>query len=224
MLAMTEERLALPDFLTGFMAIHDAMRRDATRLAALDATLAAPAPRATGEQLRRWWAHVEAAIVHHHEREDDLLWPDLMARRPAFAERHAQLEADHDALDEAMLALHDAFAAMAAGDDDPAARHAAVAGFATLLDEHLRREEAAAFPLIAEAYTAEEYAVIEKAFAEGSSIARMAFELPWVLDGTGAELDALVAELLPAPIRLLNRLVFTTRYRRIAAPLLSVAP
>jgi hypothetical protein len=121
-----------------------------------------------------------------------------------------------------MLQLRHAFEAMAAGIDDATARHDAIVGFATLLDQHLEREEAAAFPLIAEAYTAGEYAVIEKQFAEGSTIGRMAFELPWVLDGTGSALDGLVAELLPTPIRLLNRLVFTRRYRRIAAPLRSV--
>ena len=182
MSAITEERQALPEFLTGFMAIHDAMRRDADRLVALSEQLRSPASAALGSALVAWWSRVEGAIVHHHEAEDGIVWPDLVVRRPEFADRRAELEVDHHALDEAMLAVRRALIAMAGGHDEVVSRHEALTGFARLLDDHLRREEAAAFPLLAVAVTPEEYAALERRLGDGSSLGRIAFELPWVLD------------------------------------------
>src|SRR4051794_16446563 len=101
----TDERLALPDFLTGFMAIHDAMRRDAIRLVAASERHPVSVPAATGARFGAWWSRVETAIVHHHQAEDGVVWPDLVARRPAFAAHLAELEADHHELDGAMAAV-----------------------------------------------------------------------------------------------------------------------
>ena len=98
---LSHERRALAGFLTGFMAIHDAMRRDARRLVACSERQDRAVAATTGEQLLDWWRRVETAIVHHHQAEDEVVWPDLVARRPAFGERRPELEVDHHALDDA---------------------------------------------------------------------------------------------------------------------------
>ena len=103
--------------------------------------------------------------------------------------------------------------------DDPTARHGAITRFATLLVDHLRREEAAAFPLIADSFTNEEFREIEEQMSKQLSLGQSVFEIPWVLESAEPSVRALADELLPAPVRLLNRLWFTPRYRRLVATL-----
>ena len=171
-----------------------------------------------GRALARWWTHFEQTIIHHHEREDDVIWPELERRRPEFGESRGVLEVDHHALDEAMSAVRVVTGAAADGDD-PTARHGAITRFATLLVDHLRREEAAAFPLIADSFTNEEFREIEEQMSKQLSLGQSVFEIPWVLESAEPSVRALADELLPAPVRLLNRLWFTPRYRRLVATL-----
>jgi hemerythrin-like domain-containing protein len=221
-MSMTADRVDVPDFLLAFSAMHDAMRRDAGRLVRFNDDRPDPLPARTAKPLAQWWQRFERTIVHHHEREDSVIWPELVNRRPEFADARAPLEIDHHALDEAMLAVRNAVAGAAGGVDDPAVRRLVVREFATLLADHLAREESAAFPLIADAFTDEEFRVIEKQMSKQVSLGHIAFELPWVMDEADERVRALGKELLPAPVHLLNRLIFAPRYRRLTA--LLVAP
>ena len=204
---------ALPRFLDVYAAMHAGMRRDASRL--LRAVDRIPtAPGTTRPALHAWWRHFEAVIVQHHGREDVVLWPALEARAPEFAADRSRLVEDHEQLDRAMAAVGAALAGTG-GDLVPA-----VSTFADLLVDHLAREEAAAFPLLAAHFDEAEYRSIEKQLAKGATLRSAAFELPWVLDGANAETRESVAAILPAPMRVLNRVFWERRYRRIAAPLL----
>ena len=215
----TEDRLALPDFLVAFGAMHSGMRRDAARLVRLSNDRSDPLPTTTSKLLSTWWQRFERTIVHHHEREDSVIWPELVIRRPEFAVARATLAIDHHALDESMVAVRNAIAAAASGTDDPDVRGLATREFATLLTDHLAREEAAAFPLIADAFTDEEFHLIEKQMSKKVTLGHIAFELPWVMDEADERVCALGKELLPAPVHLLDRLIFTPRYRRLTAVL-----
>jgi iron-sulfur cluster repair protein YtfE (RIC family) len=200
----------IAEFLQTFAAMHAAMRRDAARLTT---ALAGPGPEPS-PALRAWWDRFAAVIVRHHEREDTIVWPELLRRDPGFAAESVVLEADHAELDEAMAAV----GAALAGDGRAGAARAA-GTFATVLTDHLAREEAAAFPRLTACFTAEEWAEIEHRLSEGTPLPHLAFELPWVLDGMDAELRAVARTMLPAPVRALNALVFAPRYRRIVRPL-----
>jgi hemerythrin-like domain-containing protein len=215
----TDDRIALPDFLLAFSAMHSGMRRDAARLVRLNDDGSDPLPTTTAKLLSTWWQRFERTIVHHHEREDSVIWPELVTRQPEFAEARASLEVDHHALDESLLAVRNVIAAAASGTDDPSVRRLATREFATLLTDHLAREEAAAFPLIAEAFTDDEFRVIEKQMSKQVTLGHIAFELPWVMDEADERVCALGKELLPAPVHMLNRLIFTPRYRRLTAVL-----
>jgi iron-sulfur cluster repair protein YtfE (RIC family) len=208
----TTENSALPAFLDGFAAMHTAMRRDAARLGPAAERVARGARPA--EPLRRWWTRYCAAIVQHHEKEDEVLWPDLERRAPSFVFDRAQLVEDHHRLDEAMAAVDHAFTAD--WHDAPAA----VETFDAVLVDHLAREQACAFPLIAAHYSEAEYAVFEKQFAKGTRLRDAAFSLPWVLDGTGPEFRRRVDAVLPAPMRVLARW-WERRYNAMTEPLFS---
>jgi hypothetical protein len=203
-------RTDLPEFLTAFSAMHDAMCRDAERLVLAAPDLAA----ADLVPLRPWWSRFEQSIVHHHEREDQVVFPRLAERSPSFEPVRTELHRDHEELDRAMDDLGSAIQR-----SDVVAFAPASLAFREILEDHLGREEAIVFPALIEHVGAEGFAAIEQEMSQGSSLREIAFELPWVLDGTGERLDAMVADMLPAPVRLLNRAVFTPRYRRLSAAL-----
>ena len=82
----------LPDFLTLFASMHDAMRRDMARLERAVAGVDGPPD---ARALHAWWQCFAGVIVQHHRREDDLVWPALAFPRLAHgftAEEYAELE------------------------------------------------------------------------------------------------------------------------------------
>ena len=85
------------------------------------------------------------------------------------------------------------------------------------LDEHLDREEAAAFPRIARSFTAEEYHELEEELRKGLSLPALAFEAPWVMEGLPAEQTAAMIGSVPMVLQVLYYVAFRPRYRHIAA-------
>ena len=205
----------LPAFLDGFRAIHRAMRRDAARLERL-------APRVDDQRrarrLARWYGHFLASIEHHHQREDLVVWPLLVDRDPSFAAETAALQHDHEVLDDALHSVATALRDLVDGNvADPGLLAATATRLRNHLDEHLDREEAAAFPRIARSFNADEYHEVEKELREGLSMSELAFEAPWILDGLDSEQsEAMIGE-VPVALRVLYYLAFRPRYLRIAA-------
>jgi hemerythrin-like domain-containing protein len=212
-----ESPIDLPAFLDGFRAIHRAMRRDVTRL---ERVAPGVGDRRRARRLARWYDHFLVSIEHHHQRDDLVVWPLLIDREPGFAAETATLEHDHEVLDEALHAVARALRDLADGiAADPAPLVAAAARLRHHLDEHLDREEAAAFPRIARNFTAEEYHRLEEELREGLPMSALAFEAPWVLDGLPQEQAAGMIGDAPVALRVLYHLAFRPRYRRIAAVL-----
>lgn len=218
------DRGELPDFLRLFAAMHDAMRRDAGRLDRAIPTLASPRE---AERLRAWWQRYAGVIVHHHQREDELVWPALEQRAASFVTSQAPLHDDHHALDRVMDTVDAALSTLCDDRVDfESARTAAAdaaGAFRALLVDHLAREEALAFPLLAQTYTAEEYDALEQRMRKGTSLRAIGFEVAWVLDDVDPRLAALADEVLPAIMRVLLRFSWKPSYERIAAPIREVA-
>jgi len=211
----------IPAFLDGFRAIHQAMRRDVSRLERLAPSLG---DRSRARRLARWYGHFLTSIEHHHHREDLVVWPLLIDRDPTFAGESSTLHHDHEVLHEALYAVASAIGALAEGTVvDTAVLVAAAAHLRRHLNEHLDREEAAAFPRIARTFTAEEYHELEEKLREGLPMSALAFEAPWVLDGLPPEEFAAIAADVPVALRVLYYLAFRPRYRRLAAVLEEVA-
>ena len=207
-------------FLESFAAIHRAMREDADRLH----QAVAHAEGRQVAQLVRWFTRFHASIEHHHRREDDLIWPRLAERSPDFAADLAVLTEDHHVLDRSLDRTTRALRALA---DEPEAGRGearlATAELATILTEHLAREEAAAFGRLGATYTADEYADLEVEIRAGSSLGQLAFEAPWVLDRLPSDAQARIFGDAPLALRTLYRFGFRPRYRRLAAAALANA-
>jgi Hemerythrin HHE cation binding domain len=212
--APADPRTDLAPKLSAYAAIHDAMERDAGRLALAAATFSTRARAA----LPTWWDRFERDIEHHHEREDDLVFPLVAELDPGFTSD--ELVADHTVLD---LHLAQCGAAVARlGDGGRTADAVELARAARDLQlhlaDHLRREEAVVFPVLDAGVTAEAYARVEAEMRRGMPLSSMAFTVPWILDELDPVLAGHVLDDAPAVLRFLDRVWFERSYRKVAGP------
>jgi hemerythrin-like domain-containing protein len=129
---------------------HD-MHRVATALLA-EAALRTSTPVEALAELREF---LVKTLHHHHETEDELLWPLIIETAPHISSRLAELSVEHDALEAALKVLD----AVAVKDDNdrPALREAAVA-VRDLVHQHLSHEEPLLFPALREFVSAQAWA------------------------------------------------------------------
>jgi hemerythrin-like domain-containing protein len=119
---------------------HD-VHRAATSLLAEAATLSG-APLATLAELRDF---LVANLHHHHESEDNELWPLLAAADPDAAARLGELTGEHERLEAAL----DTLAGLPVQDEADRARLAeAAATVRDILRVHLEHEEPLLFPAL----------------------------------------------------------------------------
>jgi iron-sulfur cluster repair protein YtfE (RIC family) len=209
------DRAELAPHLAAYAAIHDAMVRDAGRLARAVAT----SPVEDGPALRAWWDHYELEIEHHHTREDELVFPLVAERDADFTS--GELMADHAVLDLHMSLVRSGLDDLATGARELGEVRTElvrqVGAFAFHLDAHLGREEEVVFPVLTDRVTPDEYADMEKQMRKGTPLSALAFALPWILDEAHPALVEHAA--IPLPLRVLDRLFWERRYARIEAPL-----
>ncbi|WP_245939256.1 hemerythrin domain-containing protein [Actinacidiphila glaucinigra] len=172
------------------------VHRVATALLA-EAAVRPSAPLGTLAQLRDF---LVVNLRHHHETEDEDLWPQIVATSPATADALGDLSAEHERLDEAL----DALAAVALGDDADAARpalHEAAAAVRDTVHSHLAHEEPILFPALREHVTPEYWADFsQRVIATTPPVA--GHLMIGFLDevGTPEEVELMLAA-LPEPVR-----------------------
>jgi hemerythrin-like domain-containing protein len=197
--------------LSGFLFIHEAMRRDTRRLAA------ACAAATTDDQLRalgRWFARFEMQLEDHHHAEDEVYFPRLRAGDPELAAGLDSLGEDHHELAASLAAVKAAFAAL-----DRAALVTATAQLAELLDRHLADEEALAVPATVRLMSADEQRALEDGLRKKSRLSQIAFGLPWIITAIPDGERAALMKQLPLPLRVLHDTFWRRSYERLAAPL-----
>lgn len=203
--------------LLGITLGHRAMCADARRLADLAARVVGGAERvdrARGAALARWIDRLADEIHHHHEAEDDVLWP-VLERWARDRVDLAALTDDHAALDPLLAevrAAADAVAELAADDvpGHPAARRLAdrLETLADLLGEHIAEEERDVFPVILAHVPQAEWHTVEAAVRERGG--DMGFVLPRV---AAAATPEQMADLRRAAGPVLSVLLPITRWR-----------
>jgi hypothetical protein len=179
---------------TPMYLMHHAFRRDLRRFEA--AVRATPLGEVSvWNALARRWDRFAEVLHHHHQVEDDYIWPVLERHaaddgETAATEMLHAMEAEHAQIDPALAAVEASFRAMAA---HPCADHRnaldvrVTAVRAALLD-HLRHEETDAMPYLQRVATPEE----EKAMAQGAErgypLSITPFVVPWVAEEVPDEL------------------------------------
>ena len=196
-----------PD-LMGFTLIHRALRDGARTLADATTGIASGAPCSRDRQ--RAIVQYALAVLHeitcHHEREDDVLWPVIVASAGDAVDL-APLSEDHTVLHTVL--------ARAAAALPPFARDAGTGApllapvcteLADLLDEHIAEEEEEVFPVIRRCVSERDFARCERAFQKGTPPGRLLFLLPWITDQCTPEERAEVLRAAGPPLRLLLRI------------------
>lgn len=174
------------------LAIHRAVRRDATRLA----TALADGHEIPAEAVQAYWAVTAAQLHHHHDFEDTVVWP-LMGKRlghrvEALLARNAH---EHQVMASAMDQFGAALGAMAA---EPAVARDALGRMQEAIETHLAHEEANVLPLIPEAFTMDDIAFFQAEDAKTNAPNEF---LPWMLDDAPEADYAFFTGAMPAPVR-----------------------
>ncbi|WP_432968167.1 hemerythrin domain-containing protein [Dactylosporangium sp. CA-233914] len=186
-------KLSEPNLL-GITINHRSMRGDTRRFAEVTRAIAdgsVPGTPGRAKAIQRYLTSLCDGIHHHHQAEDDVLWPILHATAGAEVDL-AELTDDHAQLDPILDRIRAESAALAATPGDRAAAANLSDTLATLrdlLDEHIDDEERTVFPVIRRYVSGEQWQHVEEAVRKGG---RMSFELPRIERyATAEELDEL---------------------------------
>ncbi|WP_202638525.1 hemerythrin domain-containing protein [Bailinhaonella thermotolerans] len=183
-----------PD-LTGFVVIHRAMIADARRLAGALAAMAegAPPPPERIAAVRAYARPYLTEIHHHHENEDEVLWPVIEAAAGQAIDL-APLTDDHRALAPVLARAERALAGLGPGGREALRELAdALADLRDLLEEHIADEERQVFPVVRRFVPRESFEWCERRFQEKAGLGHIRFLLPWIARHTApAEMDHLL--------------------------------
>src|SRR5688572_14366037 len=195
---------------TALMMSHHGFRRDIARFATAVAQVAG------GDQVRvpalqKEWKSYRETLHHHHEAEDQGMFPSTRGEHPQLAAVIERLSADHRRIDPLLEKGDAAFANLGT---TPGVAAEVVAELSRLLDEHLALEEANVVHLIREArqFPPPESEEVIKMYAEGFAWASYGVA-PEVLECVYQMLPKAVSERLPAA-----RAAFAERCTQVWGP------
>ena len=207
----------MPEPLSINQVIHAAVRRDVARTEqALRALREGDGARA--RQVQTAWANLVRELTHHHEAEDEHVWPFLQSRGVDVG-LLGQMEAEHAAMKAALAGVTTSLATLASAPTSANADAAAdeVARARTVVNGHLDHEERDVEGPMADLQDDAEFKALTKKLRPQSPV-DAANALAWMQDGAGErELSSLKAT-IPAPVvAVLTRFV-ARRYQREVAP------
>lgn len=204
-----------PADLRGYRAIHAALRDAAHAMAAAAPTLTAAEPKRLAA-FRAYWKGYAGEVLAHHTTEDDVVFPELVARVPALGALMERADADHHHLDALMEDVTAALGTIA--DGAPADRAAGLLReVADHMDEHLGMEDRDFLPVIEVTFTQEEYDALEQKALEIIGIgSQAAFTIPFIAASVDDETRVALLGDAPLPVKVILRL-FKGRHSRLAA-------
>jgi hemerythrin-like domain-containing protein len=180
--------------MTGMYVMHHAFRRDLDRFVA--AVRGTPAVnRETWRALAERWDRFGMVLHHHHEVEDDALWPPLLREVDADGDADGRatlvaMAAEHDEIDPLLESVGAGFRALAEGhataaeDEDARSRlELHVVAARESLGTHLAHEEGDALPLAQRLLPDAEWQAMEVQARKAYSPRELLFLIPWAAAG-----------------------------------------
>ena len=197
--------------------IHAAVRRDVARTGqALRRVRDGDAERA--RQIQTAWGNLVRELTHHHEAEDELLWPFLQSRGVELSLLE-QMEAEHVAMKAALASVTAGIDAFVAAPTEANATAAAdeVSRAEVVINDHLDHEERDVEAPMGNLEDDPEFKELARKLRP-ASIVDAANALAWMQDGAGARERTALRSTIPGPVvAVLTRLV-ARRYNREVAP------
>jgi hypothetical protein len=162
-----------------------------------------------------------AALHHHHEGEDELLYPKLIERVPEQAPMTEQVEHEHQLI---KTALDAASAGCAAWREQPSAETgealaAALDRLNVAVQPHLDDEEQKVVPLAAVTFTQQEWDEMGKHGAAWIPRDKRGIAFGMMLEPLGQADRAHMMRNLPAPVRMLYPFLIERPWKKYAATL-----
>ena len=162
-----------------------------------------------------------AALHHHHEGEDELLYPKLIQRVPEQAPMTEQVEHEHLAI---KTALEAASAACAAWRQRPSAETgealaAALDHLNAVVQHHLDDEENKVVPLAAVTLTQQEWDAMGKQGVAWIPRNKRGIAFGMILEPLGDADRAYMMRSLPAPVRMLYPFLIERPWKKYASTL-----
>jgi DUF438 domain-containing protein len=197
--------------------IHAAVRRDVTRTE--QALRALPdGDFARARQIQVAWRNLVRELTHHHEAEDDNIWP-FLEKRGFDRVLLEQMESEHVAMKHALASASTAIDAVVASPTSTQASAAAdeVRECEGVVNRHLEHEERDVEPIAAELEDDPEWKAMTKKLRP-ASIVDAANALAWMQDGAGERERTSLRATIPGPVVTLLTLLLARRYRREVAP------
>lgn len=195
--------------------VHRALRRESRLLIELVSAVA-PGDVARATVIADHFGDYRAGLKSHHEGEDELLWPPLLARVDVEAEIVLRMEAQHERVSATLTRLESAVPAWAAtaGAEERDALVAVLVDHRAVLIEHLDDEEAALLPLAAEYITEKEWASLGEHLVLNTPKLTLLTLFGMVLEEASPAERALMLSGLPTPVRGIWHVIGRPRYAR----------
>ena len=207
--------------MTGTMSmnqiIHAAVRRDVARTEqALRALGDGDAARA--REIQTAWRNLVRELTHHHEAEDEHMWPFLQSRGVELSLLE-QMEVEHIAMKAALVSVSGRLESVVTA---PTAANAAIAAdevsrAAGVINDHLEHEERDVEGPMGDLENDAEFKELSKTLRP-ASIVDAANALAWMQDGAGERERTALRSTIPGPVVTVLTTLLARRYRREVAP------
>jgi iron-sulfur cluster repair protein YtfE (RIC family) len=188
--------------------VHRMFRRE-YRLASVLVRGVAAGDRTRAAVVAAHLSELTAMLHHHHQGEDDLVWPRLHARTPISSELVHRMESQHGQVGGLLGQLDELLPAWAAepglGQRESLAE--TLDALASALEAHLDEEEREILPLVEQHLTAAEWNELGERAVAAIPKARMLVLLGYILEGTSPSERQTMLGVLPPPVRLIYKAV-----------------
>jgi len=206
---------ATPD-LTGYFAIHHAVRRAPHRLAAAARDLTIDDTKRVAA-IARYWTGYRGELDEHHRVEDDIFFPALVERVPVAADLVARTDTEHAELDDLVQDCQRAVDHLRSGRaDDGVELGARFDALAAHVDAHLDFEDAEILPLFARHLSRDEYDALYMTASKGVGFRQALFTVPFLALAASDEARRQLLADAPAALTVVFRLT-RRRHRRLEA-------
>jgi hypothetical protein len=197
--------------------IHAAVRRDVGRTEQALRTLP-DGDTARARQIRTAWRNLVRELTHHHEAEDEHVWPFLQSRGVDLTLLE-EMEAEHVAMKQALAAVSTSLDSVVAAPSTFNAAAAAdeVARAREVINGHLDHEERDVEGPMGDLADDEEFKAMTKKLRPASPV-DAANSLAWMQDGAGERERSSLRAAIPGPVITVLTLLLARRYRREVAP------
>ncbi|MCP3421252.1 hemerythrin domain-containing protein [Nocardioides pinisoli] len=197
--------------------IHAAVRPDVTRTEQALRTLP-DGDTARARQIRTAWRNLVRELTHHHEAEDEHVWPFLQSRGVDLTLLE-QMESEHVAMKQALSSVSTSLDGVVAAPSAINASAAAdeVARAREVINGHLDHEERDVEGPMGALKDDEEFKALTKRLRPASPV-DAANSLAWMQDGAGERERSSLRATIPGPVVTVLTLLLARRYRREVAP------